>query len=264
MTISSAVSLRGPGGADPTRLDEFGFGIGTPEGMLVLRYSSGGTLSFGHCREDFLHQLFWCPDGVLISSRDGHEIHVAGGEALWVCRATSHDIRALGRAPVYRICLRQQPSGLGEFRYGAVAIPKELGGAIVGARDPEAVRRARALLFATLRAPEPPAEAGGRGYAATVARHLSYDPGDPSSLEQWATRMHISAKTLQRDFIATFGVPFSQWRTTTRLELARDLVRHEPVAAVSARVGYRSTSAFIAAFRRRFGHTPARDHRVAQ
>jgi AraC-like DNA-binding protein len=258
--ISSGVTLRAPLGSDPVRCDELAFGIGAPGGMLVLRYLPGGALSFGHCREDFLHQLFWSPDSVLISARDGHESHVGGDEALWVHRATSHDIRAFGHSPVFRICLREEPPGLHRLRYGAVTVPEEVRTALVTAETTDDVRVARERLFATLRATPPDTAPTGRGHAATVAHHLSYDPGDPSSLEQWASRLHISSKTLQRDFVMTFGMPFSQWRTTTRLELARALVQHEPVAAVSARVGYRSTSAFIAAYRREFGHTPGRHH----
>ncbi|PJT49653.1 AraC family transcriptional regulator, partial [Streptomyces albidoflavus] len=48
------------------RCQEYGYGLGRPEGIFVLRYQSAGPLEFGAiARQDFLHQLYWSPDGAL-------------------------------------------------------------------------------------------------------------------------------------------------------------------------------------------------------
>jgi len=91
-----------------------------------------------------------------------------------------------------------------------------------------------------------------------VARALSHDPGDETRLDEWAEQLHISAKTLQRDFSREFGMSYTRWRTNTRLRAARVLLETEPVAKVAHRVGYASPSAFITAFGAEYGYTPGR------
>ncbi|GES29907.1 helix-turn-helix domain-containing protein [Streptomyces angustmyceticus] len=52
-------------------------------------------------------------------------------------------------------------------------------------------------------------------------------------------------------------MPFGQWRTRVRLRAAMPLLAGgATVAAVAARVGYASPSAFVAAFRRAVGVPP--------
>ncbi|MGI5176519.1 helix-turn-helix transcriptional regulator [Dactylosporangium sp. CA-152071] len=53
------------------------------------------------------------------------------------------------------------------------------------------------------------------------------------------------------------GMSFGRWRTNVRLRAALSLLATgTPVAVVARRVGYRSPSAFIAAFRQAFGVSP--------
>jgi AraC-like DNA-binding protein len=99
-------------------------------------------------------------------------------------------------------------------------------------------------------------------FAATVARALLQDPADRTELREWAARLHVSIKTLQRDFLREYGKSYSRWRTELRLRASRALLETQPVAEVALRVGYASPSAFIAAFAREYGYTPGR--RVAR
>lgn len=92
--------------------------------------------------------------------------------------------------------------------------------------------------------------------AHTVARALTIDPGDPATLEAWATRLHVSSKTLQRDFRKEFGAPYSEVRNLLRLRAATVLLDSMSVTEVADRVGYSSTSAFVQAFSRARGVTP--------
>jgi AraC-like DNA-binding protein len=98
----------------------------------------------------------------------------------------------------------------------------------------------------------------------TVARHLSHDPGDPTSLAEWADRLRVSVKTLQRDFAREFGSSYTAWRTKLRLRAARALLEAEPVIKVAHRVGYASPSAFITAYAKEHGHTPGERQRAGR
>lgn len=268
--VSSTVTVTEPLGPDPLECDEFAYRIGHPDGMLVLRYQSGGALQFGTCRQDFLHQIYWSPDGLLAAERGSRTWYVGGEEALWVRRAVTHDVRAYGLMDAYRICLREVPDALGALTYGPVTLDEaaraELlactdGAAdVVGARTREALMRGVNRAGADTRIPL----SRGRGYAAAVAQHLAYDPGDPASLADWASHLHVSSKTLQRDFQDTFDASFSEWRTDQRLHLARSLLQTDSVSRVASHVGYASASAFVHAFRRRFGHTPGEIRASAQ
>lgn len=262
VSASSASTRRGGTQFAPTtpaQCEQFSFGLGRQDGLLVLRYRSTGRLELGDCRQDFLHQVHWSPDGVLSVTRDGRTVYVGGDAAFFAARGTDHEIRAHGGHEIYRICVRSRPHGLARTQHGVLQLPSALTTALRAACRPGAgpaeANLARDLLL--VHADQATANGVvGLGHAAVVARQLATDPGDPATLSDWAGRLHISAKTLQRDFERSFGVPFSTWRTTRRLTLARALLHSDPVGRVAGKVGYQSTSAFIAAFRREFGCTP--------
>jgi AraC-like DNA-binding protein/quercetin dioxygenase-like cupin family protein len=95
--------------------------------------------------------------------------------------------------------------------------------------------------------------------ARDVATRLLADPADPRELDDWAADAGVSAKTIARAFVADTGSTFRQWRIQARLHAAAGLLAQgEPVQEAAARVGYATSSGFIAAFAARFGTTPAR------
>ncbi|MFC5814703.1 helix-turn-helix transcriptional regulator [Nonomuraea harbinensis] len=259
------VSLAGPTGADPLRCEEYGYGLGRPTGVLVLKYRSATVLEFGESREDFLHQLYWSPDGML-SARHGAQAQFVGPrEAFWAHRAVTHEVRAADRQTVYRICLREVPAALGGLRAGAVSVAPEAARLIEAiarpGHDEAAALEARARIMAgvTPASPEPAGHPGsGTGFALAVVRELSHNPGESVRLDEWAERLHVSVKTLQRDFEREFGMPYSRVRTKLRLRTSRALLETRPVSEVARRVGYSSPSAFITAFVKEYGCTPGR------
>ena len=90
-----------------------------------------------------------------------------------------------------------------------------------------------------------------------VAQALRDAPSDRRTLAEWGRQVAASGRTLARAFVAETGVPFGRWRTLLRLQAALPmLARGEPVSRVAGRVGYDTTSAFVAAFRRETGQTP--------
>jgi AraC-like DNA-binding protein len=92
-----------------------------------------------------------------------------------------------------------------------------------------------------------------------IAQAVLEQPHDNRSLEEWATWAGLSARTLSRLFRAETALSFAQWRQQARLTKGLELLAEGlPVATVADGLGYASTSAFIAMFRRCFGHPPAR------
>lgn len=95
--------------------------------------------------------------------------------------------------------------------------------------------------------------------AIRVAALVMSDPSDTLTLAALAATFAISARTLARHFLSDTGVTFGQWRRQFRLTHAITLVAGgRPVKDVALEVGYESPSAFVAAFKRALGTTPAR------
>ena len=255
---------------DPLVCEEYGYGLGQASGIMVVKYRAAAALEFGQRRQDFLHQLYWSPDGVL-STRHGAQTQFVGPrEAFWVQRAVSHEVRGGDWQTVYRLCLREVPPALDGLRAGAVSLDDEAGRLVQAIARPGCAERealtARERIMSGLAASTPAYlihHATGAGYAMTVARAMSHDPGADIGLADWAERLHVSVKTLQRDFAREFGIPYSRWRTRLRLQAARALLETQPVGEVARRVGYASPSAFVAAFGKEYGHTPGRLHKGA-
>jgi AraC-like DNA-binding protein len=127
------------------------------------------------------------------------------------------------------------------------------------------------LLIAVLRAwfarPEaqPPAwyQAHGDRVVGQALRLLQDDPAHPWTVAELAEAANISRAALARRFTDLVGEPPMAYLTAWRLALAADLLR-EPdatVGTVAKRVGYGSSFALSAAFKRVRGVSP-REHRV--
>jgi AraC-like DNA-binding protein len=90
-----------------------------------------------------------------------------------------------------------------------------------------------------------------------IAERLIADPADPRELAAWADYTHASLRTLSRLFQNETGLSFARWRGQVRTRAAIQMLgTGATVDAVARHVGYRKTSAFIAAFRRITGQTP--------
>jgi AraC-like DNA-binding protein len=87
---------------------------------------------------------------------------------------------------------------------------------------------------------------------------LLANPADKRTLAEWGREAGASERTLARAFLAGTGIPFGRWRTLLRLQAALPaLAAGVPVSAVARQAGYDTASAFVAAFRRETGLTPA-------
>jgi AraC-like DNA-binding protein len=91
-----------------------------------------------------------------------------------------------------------------------------------------------------------------------IYRELLNDPSDDRTLTAWARHTGSTERTLVRRLKVETGMTFRIWRQQIRLLSSLErLARGEAVSNVALDVGYRAPSAFITAFRRSFGKTPA-------
>jgi AraC-like DNA-binding protein len=229
-----------------------------------------GTRFEWHAHSD--HQLAWSPEGVLIVLSDAGTYILPPTRALWIPAGTPHETRASGRAVLRSAYLKPGRCPIGWADPAPVAVTPLLAELISHlGRDGLSSRqrsRAETLLFdlltpihaATLDV-DLPADARAR----EVAEALLANPADARTLEAWGRHVGASSRTLARAFLAETGLSFGRWRTSTRLQAALpQLADGAPVSVVAGQVGYRTTSAFVAAFRAHTGVTPGRYFRSAE
>jgi AraC-like DNA-binding protein/quercetin dioxygenase-like cupin family protein len=93
--------------------------------------------------------------------------------------------------------------------------------------------------------------------AARAAAFLRSSPGERATLSEVARHAGASPRNLERLFRLETGLSFGAWRQRARLLSAlRMLAEGASVTKTSFAVGYESTSAFVAAFRRALQKTP--------
>jgi AraC-like DNA-binding protein/mannose-6-phosphate isomerase-like protein (cupin superfamily) len=91
-----------------------------------------------------------------------------------------------------------------------------------------------------------------------VCNAILADPASRHTLDDWADGAGASVRTLARLFESELGVGFVAWRQRVRFHNALEaIIAGEPVALVAERNGYRSASAFSAAFRTVMGQSPS-------
>ena len=88
---------------------------------------------------------------------------------------------------------------------------------------------------------------------------LLSDLSDRRSLDAWAGVAGASSRTLARLFRQDLGMSFNRWRQRVRFHGALEaLSRGESISRVAHQHGYRSASAFSAAFGKEMGLPPSR------
>ncbi|MBM9616888.1 helix-turn-helix transcriptional regulator [Desulfobulbus rhabdoformis] len=93
---------------------------------------------------------------------------------------------------------------------------------------------------------------------ARISQHLEKQPADSTSLDKLAPKAGLSGRTAARLFAKETGMTFGQWRQQLRLLCAMEFLgTGESVTHAAFEVGYHDVSAFIVAFKKAFGTTPA-------
>lgn len=224
-----------------------------------------GTRFEWHTHRD--HQLAWAPEGVLVVlTEHGGSYVLPPSRALWIPAGTVHETRATGVAVLRSVYLEPRGCPINWAEPTPVAVTSLLGELIhhldERGLDPGERSRAEMVLFDLLlpvriaridvRSPKDPR-------ARDVSEALLADPADPRTLQQWGRAVGASSRTLARAFLTDTGLTFGRWRTLVRLQASLPyLAERTPVNVVARLVGYRTTSAYVAAFRAHTGVTPGR------
>ncbi|MHA6620765.1 AraC family transcriptional regulator [Pseudonocardia sp. DLS-67] len=211
------------------------------------------------------HQLAWAESGVLSISAGDTMWALPPTRALWIPAGVRHTTAAATATAMHSLYLRPDRAPAGFDRPTALAVAPLLA-ALIGhlgrAELGDAERaRAEAVLFDQL-VPAPVASVElalpADDRARRVADALLADPADDRGIESLARVAGTSPRTLHRLFHDATGYGLREWRTRARIRAAlRLLATGVAVGVVATRVGYRTPSAFVAAFRRVLGTTPA-------
>jgi AraC-like DNA-binding protein/quercetin dioxygenase-like cupin family protein len=88
---------------------------------------------------------------------------------------------------------------------------------------------------------------------------LLADPAVPASMDEWATRIGMSERSMSRLLLREIGMSFGRWRRQLHVILAlQRLTRGESVKTVALDLGYENASGFVTMFRKAVGKPPAR------
>lgn len=223
-----------------------------------------GTLFEWHHHRQ--HQLAWSPEGVLVVRTRAGSYVLPPTRALWIPAGTSHETRASGTAVLRSVYVKTRNCPIAWDSPTPVGVSPLLRELISHLEDDslatEQRLRAQAMLFDLL-APLAIATIDIRlptdERACRVAEALLTDPGDGRTLHAWGRQVGASSRTLARAFRSETGLSFGRWRTLARLQAALlQLAEGRPVGLVAIHVGYRTPSAFVAAFHTHTGQTPGR------
>jgi AraC-like DNA-binding protein/quercetin dioxygenase-like cupin family protein len=216
-----------------------------------------------HAHDD--HQLAWAASGVLTvrTARDAWVLPPT--RALFIPAGVRHETLSAGNATMQAVYLRPCRCPVRWQVCTPVSVSPLLAEVIryleVPGLDTQKRAHGEAMLVDLL---EPvtmttievrmPIDERARAVAEALLQH----PADGRTLADWGREVGASGRTLARAFLADTGLPFGQWRGLLRLRAATvALSTGEAVANVAREVGYESPSAFVAAFRRATGSTPA-------
>lgn len=215
-------------------------------------------------------QLLYVIDGVITVKAASGIWTVPPSCAIWIPSGCLHTAHVVGQASVG--CLYIEPVASTALRpeCGIIFVRpllRELILHFVAAPPPYETDESReerlvAVLIDELEtAPEEPLHLpmpGDRRLRRIVEACLD-DPALRMTIDEWGARVGASSRTLTRLFREQTGMPFVKWRQQLHIGLAlQRLAMGERVTNVAIDLGYESTSAFIAMFKRALGTTPAR------
>jgi AraC-like DNA-binding protein/quercetin dioxygenase-like cupin family protein len=222
-----------------------------------------------HTHDD--HQLAWAASGVLTVRVQNQAWVLPPTRALWIPAGVRHETLTAGAAATMRsVYVRPSLCPVTWLEPTPVTASPLLAEIInyLGTDGLSAGQRSNAeavlldlLAPVTMTAIE--VRMPGEDRAREVAAALTADPSDDRTLASWGRHVGASERTLARGFLAGTGMSFGRWRTLLRLQAALPaLAAGAAVGTVARQVGYESASAFVAAFRRETGVTPASYFRI--
>jgi AraC-like DNA-binding protein len=214
------------------------------------------------------HQLVYAVQGVMVVQTSGGHWVVPPTRAIWMPAGTVHWIRGVGTVRMRSLFVKPgisralprslQVVGISPLlRELITAAAAVTGSYTANSRDGRLMRlildELRGVPVLPLHLPQPAHER-----LRAICEHLERAADDRATLRDWAERLDVTAKTIQRSFVKETGMTFGQWRQQLRLLRALELLATgEKVVDVALQLGYESPSAFATMFKRQFGQTPS-------
>jgi AraC-like DNA-binding protein len=191
------------------------------------------------------HRAVWIPAGV------DHSITMAGKVAMRTLYFRPGLVRRLPQA----CCVVNVPPLLRELILHACRLPAMDGHVHLSGLILDRLEAIQALPL------QLPALSDPRAWR--VAERLIADVDAGPSIDEICRRSGASRRTVERLFLDETGMTLGRWRQQFRLMKAMRLLgAGAKIAPTAFEAGYRTPSAFIAAFRKAFGTTPARYFRT--
>lgn len=240
------------------------------EAYLVVR-SAAYDLAPGQVIGEHVHawhQLIHAGSGVLMVTTGGGSWVVPPSWGVWVPAGTRHAIRAAGRSAFRTIYVA--PRSVPDLPPACTAITvspllrelvlRVVAIGMVDRRDTIESALAILLLDELRRSPVPPFGLPEPRSAATRrAAEWLFSGGAEATIPAIARAVGLSARALERRFVAETGMSLGRWRRQGALLASLErLGSGASVKQAAAAAGYATPSAFVAAFRALFGTTPAR------
>ena len=214
-------------------------------------------------------QLLYASTGIMTVTTDSGIWVVPPHRAVWVPPSSAHAVQAnttLSLRNLYidsygvsglpdDLCVVAVPRLLRELILEVITLPvlydeQNAEGRLVNV----VLDRIKSLDVIPLHLPLPTSATTSR-----IASEITLNPADNRSIEEWASELGGSGRTLARRFIQETGLSFGQWRQQARLlEAMRLLADGVAVTTVAMELGYSNQSAFITMFRKAVGKTPGK------
>lgn len=232
---------------------------------LALRLPSGHRVT---SHDHVWPQVVYATRGVMTVETERGTWVVPSHRAAWIPESVQHAITMSGAVLMRTLYLRPGLADTLPTDCCVLSVAPLLRELIlftigIGMLDQANARHARlvgVLIDLLTETPEAPLELTlpQDARAQRFAHLIRAAPGSCAPLEDLAGQSGASLRTLERLFQREVGTTVGRWRQQVRLlEALRQLADGMPVGQVALAVGYESTSAFIAMFKRMLGTTPS-------
>lgn len=211
------------------------------------------------------HELLWSATGNVTVEAQGQVWLVPPALGIWLPAGTPHRARAKAGARTFATYVNPDVAGIHWSTVTGVSMSAALREVLLHNStevmdDDKRLRLQRTAvdLIVPVRAASLDIPMPRDPELLTITRRIIADPADDSTVDQWASTLNVSGRTLMRRFQAETGLSLTRWRILVRVRVALvDIAEGRTVVSVARRLGYSNPSTFIDVFRSVTGHTPA-------